>query len=233
MARSDKHLPVPPAPPRLARERATLGAEELELLDDRPEITEVALSGDALAGRDLSGSSWQDVEATDLDLSGATLEHASLMDVAFTRSDLANVALRGSAIVRASFVHGRTLGFGIADGRMQDVTFDETQLDLANFRFAKLACVVFRGCRMHEADFSSAELKSVVFDHCDLSGADFSRATFERCEMRGCTLDRAKGMVSFAGISMPWPDVIDLAPLLAAAVGIHVLEGEGHDPAEP
>jgi uncharacterized protein YjbI with pentapeptide repeats len=67
----------------------------------------------------------------------------------------------------------------------------------------------------------------VRFDRCDLTEADFTGAQFTRCEMRGCTIDGAKGIEALRGVAMPYADVIAAAATLAAALGITVISDEG------
>src|SRR5690606_14324614 len=124
-------------------------------------------------------------------------------------------------LVRVAVEQGRAIGMRLPEARLRDVTFTDTQLDLANLRFAQLERVVFRGCQLREADLMSARLTSVVFEGCDLTGIDLARVSFERCELRGCTLDEVRGLTSLTGVAMSWPDVIALAPVLAAAFGVH------------
>jgi uncharacterized protein YjbI with pentapeptide repeats len=69
-----------------------------------------------------------------------------------------------------------------------------------------------------------ARLQSVRFEGCDLTGADFSDARFERCEVRGCMLDRIRGPASLRGVAMPWSDVVTAAATFADALGIEILD---------
>jgi uncharacterized protein YjbI with pentapeptide repeats len=64
----------------------------------------------------------------------------------------------------------------------------------------------------------------VRFEDCDLSGADFSDARFQRCELRGCTLDRLRVPASLGGVAMPWGDVVVAAATFAGALGIQILD---------
>jgi uncharacterized protein YjbI with pentapeptide repeats len=216
--------PVPPAAPRLAHGREALDRDGIEQLGERPEFSDVTLEGLDLTDADLISSTWDGVTIANASLAGCSLEHAGMLDTELIRCDLANVGMHGSSITRVALRGGRALGFGFTDARMQDATLDEVQLDLASFRFTTLVSVVFRDCSMREVDLSSAKLTSVVFERCDMTGVDFSRAKFTKCQMRGCTLEGAKGMTTFAGIAMPWPDIVELAPVMAAALNLTVLD---------
>lgn len=62
----------------------------------------------------------------------------------------------------------------------------------------------------------------MVLERCDLTGADLTGVTFERCRIDGCTLDSVRGLASLAGVTMPWPDVVELAPVFAQALGVAI-----------
>ena len=53
----------------------------------------------------------------------------------------------------------------------------------------------------------------------------------DRCELAGCTLDGLAGAERLRGAAMPWADVVGNAALLAAALGIRVLDDDGPEPA--
>ena len=86
--------------------------------------------------------------------------------------------------------------------------------------------VTFDGCLLGQADFREALLRAVRFDRCDLSQADLTGVRIDRCELRGCTLDGLVAVERLRGAAMPWDDVVGNAALLAAALGIRVLEGD-------
>jgi uncharacterized protein YjbI with pentapeptide repeats len=66
----------------------------------------------------------------------------------------------------------------------------------------------------------------VRFDGCDLTGADFTGVRIDRCELRGCTLDALAGAERLRDAAMPWADIVGHAGLLAAALGIRVLDDD-------
>jgi hypothetical protein len=57
-----------------------------------------------------------------------------------------------------------------------------------------------------------------------MTGVDLSKATFDRCELRACTLEGVRGARDFSGIAMPLVDVVNLAPLFASACGVRVID---------
>ncbi len=89
---------------------------------------------------------------------------------------------------------------------------------------AKLERVVFAGCVLQDATFEQAQLRDVRFEHCDLTGATLGQVRLERVELAGCALQDVRSVTDLRGAAMPWPDLVEHAGTLAAALGIGVLD---------
>jgi uncharacterized protein YjbI with pentapeptide repeats len=89
---------------------------------------------------------------------------------------------------------------------------------------AKLERVSFSGCRMEECDFYAASLEDVLFEDCTLREAAFDEARLTRVELRRCDLTGLRGVEAFRGVRMPWNDVLENAPLFAAALGVEIID---------
>ncbi|HEU4702050.1 MAG TPA: pentapeptide repeat-containing protein, partial [Conexibacter sp.] len=59
---------------------------------------------------------------------------------------------------------------------------------------------------------------------CDLSECDLTDARLRRCELRGCELAGLHGVERLRGAGVTWDDLLELAPALAAALGIRLLD---------
>lgn len=151
-------------------------------------------------------------------------EFGDLVDLLVEGEDWANRRAPRAAASRVELRRCRLTGTDLAEATLRDVTFDECRIDLAGLRFAKLERVVFRDCRMGECDFYGASLKDVLFERCELREATFSACTLERVELRGCALEGLRGAEALRGARMPWNDVLECAPLFAAALGIEIAD---------
>jgi uncharacterized protein YjbI with pentapeptide repeats len=195
-------VPVAPDAPDLPTDVPTAEIPEGPLHDLR--LLEVVLAGADLSGRAASGLTLRDVEIRDGDWSTLRADRGSL-----TRVDATGL---------------RATGVELGESRLRDVCLVECRLDLSSFRHATFERVVFRNCRLDEADFYGATMTSVLFVHTTLVGASFEAALFDRCELRSCELDGLRGVERMRGVRMPWPDVVQIAGLLAAAAGIEIVE---------
>jgi len=77
-------------------------------------------------------------------------------------------------------------------------------------------------CRLVEADFQGARVAASVVVDCDLSHARLYQAEFATSVVRDCRFDGLGGLEALRGAELSWPDVIDLAPTLAARFGIRI-----------
>lgn len=194
--------PAPPEPPDLPGDVPTAEIPDGRLYDLH--LLEVRVDAADLSGRVASGLTLRDVQVREGDWSTFRADHASM-----TR-------------VQASGLRGT--GAELGESTLRDVSFVECRLDLSAFRHATLERVVFRDCRLDEADFYGATLTSVLFERTGLVGATVEAATFGRCELRGCELEGLRGVERLRGVRMPWPDIVQIAGLLAAATGIEIVD---------
>lgn len=154
------------------------------------------------------------------------LREDGLRDVVLEDCDLANVRGVRVLVERATLRGCRMTGMQLAESTIRDTLLEGCRIDLAAFRMTRFERVVLRDCVLREADLVEAQLSSVVLERCDLTGADLSHATFARSQLHDCRCDGLIAAERLRGVAMPWPDVVALAPELAAAVGIAVLDEE-------
>ena len=124
----------------------------------------------------------------------------------------------------------RLTGVQWTRGRIADTVFRDCRIDLATFAGTTFERTTFDRCLRGQSDFREALLRSVRFDRCDLTEADLAGVRIDRCELRGCALDGVAGLERLRGAAMPWADVVGHAGLLAAALGIRVLDEDERQP---
>jgi uncharacterized protein YjbI with pentapeptide repeats len=188
------------------------------------ELEECLLERVDLSERDASRVRVTEARLERGDLSGCGLKHAAFRDVLIADGSWANVRAESVSLSRVQFERLRMTGADLTSALIRDALFTDCRLDLSVFRSARLERVRFQNCQMGEIDFSESQLTSVVFVDCDLVSATWSGAVLTRSEIRGCDLAGARSPERLRGVRMPWPDVINAAGELAAAVGIEVIE---------
>ena len=183
------------------------------------------LEGEEVA-EGLDGGTLVEARLVNVDLSGARISGFRLTDVVVERGNLANLAAPEPSLRRVAVTGARLTGVQWTRGTIADAVFRDCRIDLATFAGTTFERTTFDGCLLAQADFREALLRSVRFDRCDLTEADLTGVRIDRCELRDCTLDGLVGMERLRGAAMPWPDVVGNAGLLAAALGIRVLDNE-------
>jgi uncharacterized protein YjbI with pentapeptide repeats len=202
---------------------------ELEALD-----AEAAAASDSWSGVALDGAQFGELDRTGLSIVGSRLERVDLavarlpnlriVDAVLNGCNLANAQARGASLVRCELRGCRLTGSSWAEGRLTDVLVKDCRVDLAAFTSATLERVTFEGCRMAQSDLQDVNCESVRFLSCDLSECDLTDARFRRSELRGCELGGLHGVDRLRGVSIEWGDLLELAPTLAGAMGIRLLD---------
>jgi uncharacterized protein YjbI with pentapeptide repeats len=186
----------------------------------RGELEELVPGPDGLA----DGLVLAEARLADADLGGARIRGLRLTDVVVDRGNLANLWAPELSLRRVVVSGARLTGVQWTAGAITDAVFRDCRIDLATFAGTTFERTIFDGCLLDQADFRDALWRSVRFDGCDLTGADLTGVRIARCELRSCTLDGLAGLERLRGAAMPWADVVGNAALLAAALGIRVLE---------
>jgi uncharacterized protein YjbI with pentapeptide repeats len=214
--------PKPPAPPDLPQELASLD-------DEPPTLRELELSERHVTARDWSQRDATGMRLTECRLDNVALDEATLVragfrDLVVNGGSWANANAADSSVRRAEFRNTRLTGVAFANATLDDVVFVDCRLDLGSFRFAKLCYVRFDGCLLAEADFYEAGVKAAAFSNCSLANASIAGVTFTDTELRGCDLTALGNAEQLRSVRMPWADVVQSADVLAAGLGIEIVE---------
>ena len=182
-----------------------------------------------------------------LDLADLDLANADASDARFLESRIARCRLDGAVLRRVSIaesllaeVHATTIDLTdstwrdseIAGGRLGAVTLAGatlsgvrvlgSKLGFVGLAGADLADVVFERCEIGSLDARGATLRSVSFVDCGLDELNVSGATLERVDLSGARLRLLVGVDRLRGAILGTQQLLDLAPLLAAELGIEV-----------
>ncbi|MCI3272170.1 pentapeptide repeat-containing protein [Streptomyces sp. 7R015] len=175
------------------------------------------------AGHDGGGARFMDCALTGCAVDETRLRHARVLDSVLTGlrgvgTDLADATLRDVELVDA-----RLGGVQAHGAVLERVVVRGGKIDYLNLRTARLRDVVFEGCVLVEPDFGGAKLERVQFVDCVLKGADLTAATLKDVDLRDAAeLVVARGVDRLAGAVISSVQLMDLAPVLAAEMGIRV-----------
>ena len=215
MPRSDS-----PAPPRVS-------APDIppHLADAAP-----ARSADLLAARlefagtvDLAYVSLEQcVIAADAD--GVDLVGATILDVEMTRVRIASLSLRNSGIRRLRISGGRIGTLDLSGARIDELELRDLRVDYLNLGGAKGTDLLFAGCTIRTLDMPQAELTRVLFDDCRSDEIDPRGLRASDVDLRGLDAIAFTDTNGLRGTTLTTFQVQQLAPALAAGVGIQVAD---------
>ncbi|MDX2395329.1 pentapeptide repeat-containing protein [Streptomyces sp. NPDC054904] len=184
------------------------------------------------------------LEFADLDLAGQEGFGARFMDCALRRCALDEAGLAKARFMDAVLEGVRGVGTDLSEASLRDVELLDARLggvqlhgavlervlvrggkiDYLNLRKARLKDVVFESCVLVEPDFGGAVMERVGFRDCTLRGADFSGVRMKDVDLRDAAeLGIARGVDALAGAVISPAQLLDLAPALAAQLGLRVV----------
>ena len=213
-----------PEPPRLPSSPPNLPFRGS--IDDGEELGPgVIASATCVDARDLAAVRFTEVVLRDVDFTGSVRSSTprSATRCSRTRSSRIRRSEAGS-LTRVLVDGGRLTGLQIAETEMRDCAWQGCGADMASFRHAKLERTTFQDCSLREADFMGLRGDWVRFHDCDLRGASFVHAQFTSSELLRCRMDDIEGVEGLRGTSMELEQMLTLAPALARALGVSLLD---------
>jgi uncharacterized protein YjbI with pentapeptide repeats len=203
-----------------------------------PDLTD--FDGDALEpGRDYDA-----VAFADRDFTGQDASEARFLECRLDRCCLEGLSMRQARIVDCLIAdaHGASVDFAdstwrdsqVTGGRLGAMTLPGVtwtgvrlrgiKLGFVNLAAARLEDVVFEACEIGGLDASAAQMRSVAFVDCGIGELNVSEATMSKVDLSGARLRTLVGIENLRGAIISHEQLLDLAPLLAAQLGLEVRE---------
>ena len=182
------------------------------------------------------------VDFVELDLGGQDAVDARILESRLDRCAVDGLSLRRARILRSLIAdaHGATIDLAdstwrdsvVAGGRLgavqlpgatlTTVRFRGTKLDYLNLSGAQLDDVAFEGCELGDIDARGATLRSVRFADCSINELNVTEARLSTVDLSGARLRSLIGIDNLRGTIINRGQLLDLAPQLAAQLGIDV-----------
>ena len=178
----------------------------------------------------------------DDDCGGARLSGTTFAECAFERVGLEEADLRGlhlaecrwSAVAAAVLTIPRSNWRGVAvsgsrlgaveayESTWRSVLVEDSKLGYVNARGGTWTDVALRRCVLTELDLSGARLTRVSMADCRIGTLHLNGATLADVDLRETRLEVVEGLAGLAGAWVSESQLSELAPLLAAHLGIRV-----------
>lgn len=180
---------------------------------------ELALHGDA----DLAHSSLEQcrmsADAESVDLTGSTL-----MDVEIDAPRVASMTMRDATIRRLRIVGGRIGTLDLSSARIAELELADVRIDYLSFGGARGEDVLVRDCALRSLDMPQAELTRLRFENCRAGEVDPRGMRATHVDLRGLDAEAFLDVNSLRGVTMSPFQVQLLAPVMAAGLGIRLLD---------
>jgi uncharacterized protein YjbI with pentapeptide repeats len=190
-------------------------------LERDADLESVQYAGLSLGSLDLPGalvssSRFENVSADETDLKGARLVEVEL--------DRVNLPVVRAARTqwRDVRVNGRLGSLEAYESQWRGVHFVGCKLSFVNLRGAELLDVAFTDCIIEELDLVSASVRRLRLEGCRVARLNVQHATLVDVDLRGALLESIDGVTGLNGATISPEQLMTVAPLLAAGVGIRV-----------
>ncbi|MFN8629721.1 MAG: pentapeptide repeat-containing protein [Chloroflexota bacterium] len=170
--------------------------------------------------------------ADDASFLACRFDRCGLDDVSMRRAHLAECVLdelhatsldAADTVWRDAVLSLRRVGALLAIGATWSaVRVRGGRLDLLDLSGGKLRDVAFEGCAIGELDLGTVEARDLVFSDCQIDVLDVTGARLAGTDLTGAAIGAVKGVAGLKGAIVTPAQLLDLAPHLAAHLGIKV-----------
>lgn len=177
---------------------------------------------------DFSGQDGSDVKFLECHIErcgvdALTLKRARFIDSLVTEIHGASLDLGNSAWRDSHIVGGRLGVLTLTGATLRSVRVKGMKLGFLNLAGSRVEDVVFDGCEIGAMDVGAARLHTVSFVDCTVQELNVSEAALVKVDLSGARLKSLIGIENLRGAIISHEQLLDLAPLLAAQLGVAVL----------
>jgi uncharacterized protein YjbI with pentapeptide repeats len=198
---------------------APFDGERLEAGGDHVAVDFVDLD---FGGQDAPDSRFLECRLQRCGLDGASLRRARIADSLLSEVNGATVDFADSTWRDSQMWGGRLGAVTLIGATWTGIRVRGSHLGFLNLAGAHIQDVTFEGCEIGSLDVRGAELQSVAFEDCRVDELDVAGATLSKVDLSGARLRTLVGVESLRGAIISHEQLVDLAPLLAAQVGLEV-----------
>jgi uncharacterized protein YjbI with pentapeptide repeats len=192
-----------------------------------------ALDGDDLEGTELIGEKFDEVQwggrrrldasrLHELTISRWRARAIAVSDSVLSQLDVVALSAPESGWRDVAVRNSRIGSVELHQANLRRVAFTGCKLGYLNLRDADLADVVFTDCLIEDLDLMRAKAKRVSLDGCRIRRLELGHTRLEDFDLRGATFTDVSGMEGLRGVTISTDQLFDLAPILAARLGVRV-----------
>ncbi|WGW12912.1 pentapeptide repeat-containing protein [Saxibacter everestensis] len=212
----------PPAKPTLSLGQLRPAGPDFRLFDG--EVYEGChFEGHRFDSQDASDSEFIDCLFEDCSLNAASLRNGRFRDSRLTRVSAAELDCANSHWRNIEFSDVRLGAWEWHGARMDRVAVSGGKIDFINLRGAVIGDLTLSDCVIGELDLSGATARRLSLAGCRVERLVVDKATLSGVDLRGAEISVIQGIDSLRGTLISRDQLYDLAPALAAHLGVSVL----------
>lgn len=175
-----------------------------------------------LSGRDLRRTTFTESELVRVRLDGADLQGVHLAECRLSQLDAATFTSPRSSWRDVVLTGSRLGAVESYESTWRSLLVTDSKLGYVNARGSAWTDVTFRGCTVDELDLANARLSRVRLQDCRVRSLRVPAATLVDVDLREARIEEIEGLAGLSGAWVSEHQLTELAPLLAAHLGIRV-----------
>jgi uncharacterized protein YjbI with pentapeptide repeats len=189
------------------------------------------------SGEDIDGLSLTGADFSDLRLDSVTFQESELieatmrethlpgcrfLDVRFTRLDARDVAAPDSTWRDSEIGFSRLGAVSIYGAKVNSLRLTSCKVGYLNMRGSSVADLVIENSTIEDLDLAETALTRASFPGSSIGNLTLRGARLQHVDLRGARLGAVTSVVDLRGATIDHVQLTELAPALAAGLGIHV-----------
>jgi|GEM_PF-383399 len=193
-----------------------------EHLEPRRDYDAIEFIGSDFDGEDASDGRFLECRILRCGIDGLSMQRTRIVDSLLADLHGARVDFTDSTWRDSHLSGGRLGAVTLIGATWGGVRIRGTRLGFVNLAGALLEDVVFEDCEIGTLDVRTARFASVAFVGCTIDELNVSGATLTNVDLSGATLRTLVGIESLRGATINYEQLLDLAPIFAAALGVDI-----------
>ncbi|MEV7692843.1 pentapeptide repeat-containing protein [Microbacterium sp. NPDC089189] len=183
----------------------------------------VELTGD-LTGVDLTGVGLGESRLVDITARELTLGATSFVDTVIERLDVPALTGPSGALRDVTLTDSRIGSADLSNATWRSVHLVGCRLGYVNLHGSRLTDVLFTDCTIDELDLTAAVAERVAFAGTSLRALTVQQARLTDVDLRSLDPGRIDGIEGLRGATLNSRQLDAVAPALARALGIHIVD---------
>jgi uncharacterized protein YjbI with pentapeptide repeats len=179
-------------------------------------------TGAELGGLDLTGITFRECEFRAVSLGDTKLRGATFSECIAADLHAPVFSAPRSSWRDVRIEHSRLGSVELYDATLRSVQIDGSKLDFVNLRNAVLTDVLLSNCIIDELDLSTATVQRLELQNCHIGTLDVANAKLTDADLRSSEFGAVHGIEGLRGATIDDAQLSQMAPLLAAHLGLIV-----------